>query len=104
MGAARGSPSSSTQMASTSFSPVTWTERCWSAASPRCTAAGTLLPLFWRPPMLDNGSPNFANHVWDAAARLGRSAPRIVDDILREVFPDTTDAAESEGAAKILRT
>lgn len=48
--------------------------------------------------------PNFATHVWHAAARLGRSAPRIVDDILREVFPATSEAAETEGAAKILRT
>ena len=54
--------------------------------------------------MPDRHPPDFAAHVWNAAARLGRSAPRIVDDILHEVFPDTTAAAESEGAAKILRT
>ena len=54
--------------------------------------------------MRDRHPPDFATHVWHAAARLGRSAPRIVDDILRDVFPDTTEAAESEGAAKILRT
>ena len=54
--------------------------------------------------MPDRHPPDFVTHVWHAAARLGRSAPRIVDDILRDVFPDTTEAAESEGAAKILRT
>ena len=54
--------------------------------------------------MPDRSSPDFAAHVWQSAARLGRSAPRIVDDILREVFPETTMAAESEGAARILRT
>ena len=53
--------------------------------------------------MPTNAPPDFANHVWSAAARLGRSAPRIVDDILRDVFPDTTDVAETEGATKILR-
>lgn len=54
--------------------------------------------------MPDKHPPDFATHVWHAAGRLGRSAPRIVDDILREVFPDTTEAAETEGATKILRT
>ncbi|MCC5976323.1 MAG: hypothetical protein JJT81_20065 [Rubellimicrobium sp.] len=54
--------------------------------------------------MPDRPTPDFAAHVWQSAARLGRSAPRIVDDILRAVFPETTMAAESEGAARILRT
>jgi hypothetical protein len=54
--------------------------------------------------MPDRYPPDFAAHVWDAAARLGRSAPRIVDNILREAFPGTTAAAQSEGATKILRT
>lgn len=54
--------------------------------------------------MPDRPTPDFAAHVWQSAARLGRSAPRIVDDILCEVFPETTMAAESEGAARILRT
>ncbi len=54
--------------------------------------------------MPDRPTPDFAAHVWQSAARLGRSAPRIVDDILREVFPETTMAAESEGATRILRT
>ena len=49
-------------------------------------------------------TPDFATHVWQSAARLGRSAPRIVDDILRDVFPETALAAETEGATKILRT
>ena len=54
--------------------------------------------------MPDKHSPEFAAHVWQAAAQLGRSAPRIVDHILRDVFPETTDAADAEGAATILRT
>ena len=48
-------------------------------------------------------TPDFTHHVWEAADRIGRSAPRIVDHILRSVFPNTTDAAETEGAARILR-
>ena len=48
-------------------------------------------------------TPDFTHHVWEAADRIGRSAPRIVDDILKSIFPNTTDAAETEGAARILR-
>ncbi|MDA0341181.1 MAG: hypothetical protein O3B74_06240 [Proteobacteria bacterium] len=54
--------------------------------------------------MLSHRTPDFARYVWDAAARVGRSAPRIVDDILTAVFPKTTDAAGVEGATKMLRT
>ena len=54
--------------------------------------------------MPNRHSPDFATHVWHAAARLGRSAPRIVDDILCDIFPETSEAAENEGATKILRT
>jgi len=47
---------------------------------------------------------DFTHHVWEAADQVGRSAPRIVDQILRSVFPNTTDAAEAEGASRMLRT
>ena len=47
--------------------------------------------------------PDFAEYVWDAASRVGRSAPRIVDAILIDVFPATSDAAETEGATRMLR-
>ena len=53
--------------------------------------------------MLDKRTPDFTGYVWDAAARVGRSAPRIVDAILSDVFPVTSDAAEAEGATKMLR-
>ncbi len=46
---------------------------------------------------------DFTHHVWEAADRVGLSAPRIVDGILKSIFPNTTDAAETEGAARMLR-
>jgi hypothetical protein len=49
-------------------------------------------------------TPDFAAHVWSAASVVGRSAPRIVDAILAEAFPETTSAAAAEGATRILRT
>lgn len=49
-------------------------------------------------------TPDFTHHVWEAADQVGRSAPRIVDHILRAVFPKTTTAAEAEGASGMLRT
>lgn len=49
-------------------------------------------------------NPDFTHHVWEAADQLGRSAPRIVDHILQLVFPNTTDAARTEGASRVLRT
>jgi hypothetical protein len=53
--------------------------------------------------MNSNRVTTFAIYVWDAADHVGRSAPRIVDAILNDVFPATSDAAETEGATKILR-
>ena len=49
-------------------------------------------------------TPDFTHHVWEAADQVGRSAPRIVDHILRAVFPKTATAAEAEGASGMLRT
>ena len=51
-----------------------------------------------------NQSPDFSHHVWEAVDRVGRSAPRIVDYILKSIFPRTADAAAAEGAARILRS
>ena len=53
--------------------------------------------------MLDKRTSDFGDYVWDAAVRVGRSAPRIVDAILSDVFPVTSEVAEAEGAAKMLR-
>ena len=50
-----------------------------------------------------NRTPDFAHHVWEAVDHVGRSAPRIVDHILKSLFPNTTDAAEAEGASRMLR-
>jgi len=50
-----------------------------------------------------NQTPDFAQYVWNAVPSVGRSAPRIVDRILRSVFPETTEAAEREGAHRVLR-
>ncbi|WP_295143806.1 hypothetical protein [uncultured Reyranella sp.] len=52
---------------------------------------------------MHNRTPDFAHHVWEAVDHVGRSAPRIVDHILKSLFPNTTDAAESEGASRMLR-
>lgn len=46
---------------------------------------------------------DFTHHVWEAADLVGRNAPRIVDDILKALFPNTVSAAEAEGASRILR-
>lgn len=54
--------------------------------------------------MPDMQTSDFAAHVWAAAADVGRSAPRIVDAILAEAFPETMGAAAAEGATRILRT
>lgn len=50
-----------------------------------------------------NRTPDFTHHVWEAVDRVGRSAPRVVDHILKSLFPNTIDAAESEGASRMLR-
>lgn len=48
-------------------------------------------------------TPDFSSHVWEAADVVGRNAPRIVDYILKSLFPNTANAAEVEGAARIFR-
>lgn len=45
----------------------------------------------------------FYQHVHSAMMEVGNSAPRIADRILVEAFPETSDAAEREGADKMLR-
>lgn len=53
--------------------------------------------------MLNKRSSNFNTLVWEAAHRVGNSATRITDDIIRSVFPKTAEHAEYEGADKMLR-
>jgi hypothetical protein len=48
-------------------------------------------------------TPDFTHNVWEAADLVGRNAPRIVDYIVRSLFPNTFNAAEAEGASRILR-
>lgn len=54
--------------------------------------------------MPNNQPPDFAEHVWSAAAIVGLNAPHITDAILKKEFPKTARAASSEGAAKMLRS
>lgn len=53
--------------------------------------------------MLNKRISDFHELVWKTAARVGNSAPKVVDEILRRAFPATTNAASDEGADKILR-
>lgn len=53
--------------------------------------------------MLKKRSSDFAEQVWVAASRVGLSPPRITDNILGDLFPETCEAAENEGALKLLR-
>lgn len=53
--------------------------------------------------MLKSRTPDFAEQVWIAASVVGRTAPKIVDHILAELFPVTCRAAEDEGALPMLR-
>lgn len=41
--------------------------------------------------------------VWSSAARVGRSAPKIADDMIRTVCPDTFAASQTEGVSNWLR-
>ena len=54
--------------------------------------------------MPDSQSARFAERVWDIAARIGQSAPKITDDIMEAAFPRTCAQARQEGALKMLRT
>jgi hypothetical protein len=53
--------------------------------------------------MLTKRESNFHDLVWAAAARVGRNAPKVVDEIMREAFPMTLSAAEHEGADRLFR-
>lgn len=46
----------------------------------------------------------FALQVWDIAADVGNSAPKIADVVMEASFPLTCDQARHEGALKMLRT
>ena len=54
--------------------------------------------------MPNNQTPDFAEHVWNAAATVGLNAPRITDALLQREFPKTVSAALGEGATRMLRT
>lgn len=45
----------------------------------------------------------FYQAAHDAMIEVGNSAPRIADRVIAEAFPDTNEAAEREGAARMLR-
>ena len=45
----------------------------------------------------------FYESVHEAMQDVGTSAPRIADRVITNAFPDTADAAEREGADKMLR-
>lgn len=53
--------------------------------------------------MIDRRVSDFVSLVWSAAIRVGLSAPRITDHILKALFPRTAAAAEDEGAYSMLR-
>lgn len=43
------------------------------------------------------------NTVWFSAKKVGMSPPKIADDIVAVIFPETHSAAASEGVMSILR-
>ena len=53
--------------------------------------------------MLKRRGSDFVEMVWGAASIVGRSAPRVTDHILQDVFPETVEAAGNEGAFSMLR-
>lgn len=53
--------------------------------------------------MLKRKETDFIDCVWDAVVRIGRSAPRVTDDIIERLFPDTCRAADREGAFAMFR-
>lgn len=53
--------------------------------------------------MLNDKLSVFYQAVHDAMVDVGNSAPRIADRVIAEAFPDTNDAAEREGADRMLR-
>ena len=53
--------------------------------------------------MLTDKLQPFYQHFHAAMLEVGNSAPRIADRVIAEAFPNTADAAEREGADKMLR-
>lgn len=53
--------------------------------------------------MLTDKLQVFYQRVHAAMMEVGNSAPRIADRVIAEAFPETADAAEREGADKMLR-
>lgn len=53
--------------------------------------------------MLSNKLQRFFEVVQIVRSEVGNSAPRIADRVISEAFPDTSSAAEREGATKMLR-
>lgn len=53
--------------------------------------------------MLNDKLHLFYQTVHSAMIEVGNSAPRIADRVIAEAFPDTAEAAEREGADKMLR-
>lgn len=53
--------------------------------------------------MLTDKLQVFYQAVHSAMMEVGNSAPRIADRVIADAFPETADAAEREGADKMLR-
>lgn len=53
--------------------------------------------------MLKKRAPDFHELVWQAATRVGNSAPRVTNEIVETAFPATLRCARDEGAEKMLR-
>lgn len=53
--------------------------------------------------MLTDKLQAFYRCVHSAMMEVGNSAPRIADRVIADAFPDTNEAAEREGADKMLR-
>lgn len=53
--------------------------------------------------MLKRKETDFIEYVWSAVVRVGRSAPRVTDDIMERLFPETCRAADREGGLAIFR-
>lgn len=54
--------------------------------------------------MLNSKLAHFTDLVWAAAAKIGKNRARVADEILKQAFPRTCEAADHEGADKMLRT
>jgi hypothetical protein len=53
--------------------------------------------------MLKRRGADLNEYVWEAASRLGMSAPRITNDVIERLFPETCAAASDEGAFSMFR-